>query len=469
MIGVALLAASMRLAPLARSDLAHAFRPDDSFEYLQLADGIRHGCGFARLIQGTCRPAEILRTPGYPLFLAGVDGSIRWAIAAQAILGGIVCLMVAAWIAGYWNFSAAIAAELLIAFDLPSIVMSNEIMSEALFQFVLVIALFPVLLAAARGRKAVFTAAIAGFVAGIAILVRPIGIILPLLLPIPFLVSRALERRQRYLAAALACAIPVLMVGGWSARNYRVAGYPGLSTVGAINIYYYRAADIVARENNTLLEATRASFGARLGVPYELVYEARVQSAALARRMNQLGFMVIRAHPIEAAVMMLQGSIYLALSPMRSPLAATIGTSGVYHGDGLNAGAFSISRISNTFRLIWQSPVLSVLILFEALLTMLVWAGIGVGLVRCARGQSEYRVSVTFLTATGILLLVLAAGGEADVRFRVPVVPLLAAVAALGYFPQRRGVDQVAGVPVCETIGGSKAVIGGGSPANRSI
>jgi hypothetical protein len=37
-----------------------------------------------------------------------------------------------------------------------------------------------------------------------------------------------------------------------------------------------------------------------------------------------------------------------------------------------------------------------------------------------------------------VILLTLAAGGEADARFRAPVIPLLAIVAAIGYFPDFR-------------------------------
>jgi hypothetical protein len=440
-ISIALIAAAIRLMPLIRSDLSFAFRPDDSFEYLQLADGLRHGCGFARLIGSMCQPPEILRTPGYPLFLAITGGSIRWSLAAQAILAAVVCLLVARWIADYWNFPSATAAELLIAFDVPSIVMSNEVMSESLFQLALVAALLPPLLFRSRSRDALRTAIIAGIVAGFAVLVRPIGIVLPVLLPIPFLAARTLDRRYRYTAAALAFALSALIVGGWSARNYYVARYPGLSTVGAINIYYYRAADIVARQENSLLAATRASFGARLGVPYELIYSAGVQSSELVRRMNQMGLAVIRAHPVEAAAMMLQGSAYLALSPMRSPLARTIGTAGSYQGDGLNAGALSAGRVGSAFRAILRSPALSVLVLFQVLLTVVLWGGIAAAIVRCVRAQTEYRLWVAYLMVSGMLMIVLAAGGEADVRFRAPIVPLLAVVAALGYFPRRRADD----------------------------
>src|SRR2546426_1147794 len=72
-----------RLAPLVRSDLSFAFRPDDSFEYLQLAAGLRANCGFARLVDGFCQKPEILRTPGYPRFLALMSG-VRAALGSQA-------------------------------------------------------------------------------------------------------------------------------------------------------------------------------------------------------------------------------------------------------------------------------------------------------------------------------------------------------------------------------------------------
>src|SRR6202011_4033745 len=74
-IAIALIATVVRLAPLLRSNVDFSISPDDSYEYLQTADGMRVGCGFARLIDGVCNPPEILRTPGYPLFLASINGS----------------------------------------------------------------------------------------------------------------------------------------------------------------------------------------------------------------------------------------------------------------------------------------------------------------------------------------------------------------------------------------------------------
>lgn len=444
LIAIAIVAVVARLAPLAHSDLSFAYYPDDSFEYLQLADGIRNGCGFARLINGVCQAPEILRTPGYPAFIASIGHNLRLVLAIQAVAAGIISVLIAAWLMCDWSFLAAVIAQLLIAFDLPSIVLTNGIMAEALFQALVAIAVFVPLLARARFRAASWLGFLAGVLGGLAALTRPIGVVLPLLLPIPFLAARTIERPRRLFAAGLAFVVPLTLIGGWATRNYNSERYPGLSTVGAINMYYYRAADVVARREGTVLAATRDSFGNRLGVPYDRIYQADVQSATLARRMNQLALGILAAHPIETALMTVQACVYLALTPVRTPLARLLGTvggsgtMGPSGGDGLNAGAPSIKRFRDTVRTMLQSPLLTGMVLLQVLLTFFLWVGIGLAIVHSLRADNEYRLWVLYLFVSGALLLMLAAGGEAESRFRSTVIPLLAAVSALGYAPDHR-------------------------------
>jgi hypothetical protein len=156
--------------------------------------------------------------------------------------------------------------------------------------------------------------------------------------------------------------------------------------------------------------------------------------------MDRLAFRILAAHPIEAVLMTVQGSIYLAVAPMRSPLARMIGTAGASPGDGLNAGAPSLERIRNTLRTMLQSPLLSALVVFEAALTLILWVGLALAAIRCIRTGGDYRLWVLYLLSMGVLLVILAAGGEADVRFRSPAIPLLATAAALGYFPTRQSL-----------------------------
>jgi hypothetical protein len=122
-----------------------------------------------------------------------------------------------------------------------------------------------------------------------------------------------------------------------------------------------------------------------------------------------------------------------------------LGTKGESGGNGLSAGALTFSRVRDVLRKTWESPGLTFFVVVEVVLTVAVWVGVVVALVRVRSQPAQYAISVVFLTVTAVLLLAVAAGGEADVRFRAPVSPLLAGVAALGYF-QRRSIDKSAGL-----------------------
>jgi hypothetical protein len=83
---------------------------------------------------------------------------------------------------------------------------------------------------------------------------------------------------------------------------------------------------------------------------------------------------------------------------------------------------------------LFESPMLTVLEAFQVLMVAIMWIGVARALLRWGEASTEYRVWSLYLLGLAVLMLALAAGGEADVRFRVPAVPLLAAVAGLGYF-----------------------------------
>jgi hypothetical protein len=198
----------------------------------------------------------------------------------------------------------------------------------------------------------------------------------------------------------------------------------------------------MAPKEGKLLADARQSFGDRLGVTYDHIYEADFQSAALVRKMNHLSIPILENNWRQALAMTIQSTVYLAAAPMRSLLARMLGTKGESSGGGLNAGAPSLSRVRDVLRVISQSPILTLAVVIETLLTTITWVGVVAALLQLPRQSPQYRMYVVYLGGMALLLLALAAGGEADVRFRAPVSPLLAAVAGLGYFPKRSGAER---------------------------
>jgi hypothetical protein len=329
---------------------------------------------------------------------------------------------------------AALTAEVLVALDAPWFVLSNQIMSETFFAAMLLIAVFLPLLAVRRTRGTLLYATGAGLACGCATLIRPIGLVLPVLVPIPFIFAARIAPRRRLLAVAVTLVLAMLAPAGWAARNFNAARYPGLSTIGSINLYFYRAANVIARQRGKSLEETRAFLANQLGVSFERVYQPSEQSPALAHRMNHMALKILAAHPLTAAAMTVQSTLYMAFSPIRTQLAKVAGTAGGSSGMGLSAGAPSISRLRATLGRVWASPMLTALELGQIAMLAIAWIGIARALLSCRRAATEYRVWCGCLMAVSLILLMLAAGGEADVRFRAPVAPLMAAVAGLGYF-----------------------------------
>jgi hypothetical protein len=117
--------------------------PDtDSVAYVELAHGLRKGCGFARLSNGTCFSPEINRTPGYPVFLSLLS-NLWVALIVQTLLSGLMIFALGNFASARWGLSAGIVASRLVALDVPSIVYSDEIMTETLFTVFLSLAFWP--------------------------------------------------------------------------------------------------------------------------------------------------------------------------------------------------------------------------------------------------------------------------------------------------------------------------------------
>ncbi len=94
--------------------------------------------------------------------------------------------------------------------------------------------------------RSVVAGLVAAFLLAVDLLVRPVGILLPLLAPLPFLfLPRAVSLPRRMGLCLAAFALPAMVMGGWIARNAARTGTWTLSTNVAINLYYNNAGGVV--------------------------------------------------------------------------------------------------------------------------------------------------------------------------------------------------------------------------------
>ncbi len=406
---IVLAALAIRAAWLLRSGSAWAVATD-SVGYLALAHGIRAGCGFAAMT-GACGAPEVWRTPGYPLFLTLFLNHYRLAILAQAVFGAAVCGVVAAFTNRRYGAAAAIVATAIVAFDPATITVTKELLSEPLFQLLLAGAVFGSLSNCALA---------AGFLYGASTLVRPVAEPLLMLAPVPFLVSR------KWIRAAAALGVALVMVGAWAARNYRVAGVFALTVQGPMMLYSYTVPAVLSVATGaSLAETQRATaraietpaFGdhadliadARRLSPHDEISWAVQTSPRVAKLMLSRSIDVIASHPIATAEVTALGFLRLAFEPHEPQ----VGLAKIVNGGG---SAFRLVKIAS--------------MAFDAMLLYVVWIGV-------ARALWIYRRDdqLWILLAVALLLLLATApsADNFDARFRVPAIPFLATIAGVGW------------------------------------
>ncbi len=402
---------------------------NNSEAYLDLMEGYRHGCGFAAWTATGCAAPETSRTPGYPLLLAALP-SVRSAVAMQAVLWSALCLAVGIFASRRWGAGAGIIACLLLALDVSSFVYSNKIMTEVPFTFLLTAAVMAELraLEAARSdRGAGALMLLAGLLFACAIAVRPIAqMVVPLAALFAIFVWRG-NWGWRLGMGLLLVALPVVLVAGWRYRNRTQAGIDTFSTVGAFNLYNFRAAGTIAYATGQSLQTVWRSWDK---VPVES-YSRR----ALA---------IIRRHPFAFAYMTGWSFVYVALVPDRWPLARVLSLEkqpkvqdpGSLRIDGAVEGVVNspLRTLASIYRdELDSSPLFTALIIAQLAMTVVVWSGAACAVISELRRYPAWDARLLFMVAAALWLLLLAAGPEGTDRFRIPALPFLAIVSGLGW------------------------------------
>ena len=353
----------------------------DSLEYEAL--GRHWTAAYVHADHGRLFDLSLLRPPGYPALIALVQNTTA-VIVVELVLSVATVALTYLLAAALFDARIAAIAAFLLAIDPVSIAMSSNLTTETLFAFLLVLVAWLWV----TGRL------LAGFVLGIATLVRPIALYLPvLLLPL----SALLPRRRAVAAAALAVGFAV-PVGVWVARNHHDTGVATVSTISAHNLLDYRAADAVAIDHGT----SRADEAVRL----ERQVGPAPNPARRAQRESSLAWHTLFHHPKGAILTTVEGLSRVLLGPGRAEMLRLV------------AGRTDTRTLGDKLLVAVEA-----LILFATLLL----AAAGVVLLVRRRAWVALAATLTF-AAYDILL---SAGAEGNARLRMPASPFLAVLAAV--------------------------------------
>lgn len=338
---------------------------------------------------------------GYPFFLSLFMPFGEWSRplvqVAQALLSSftVVCVHDLARKAGAGR-TAWLAAAAFALFP-SSISLSSLLLSETLFTFTMVLAVWSAL--CVDGRKGPWISALA---LSLACYVRPVGILL-----IPLLYGGELSRGRKvpYLGkTALVAAVVLLTAAPWAVRNYRVfGGFAAYSTNLGVNLYMGHNPEATGGYVETPeMDAIAREY------PNELQRSRRFQELALSH---------IRDRPLATAILSVK-KVFRLLVTERTPVYYSFITQ---EGGTYPAWSRFLAAFNNLYYLI-----------FLGLFLASDWW-------RCFRARPErFWLGVVFW----IQILFYCTFVIAD-RYKFPGIPLLLAVSASpGYWflrPSRPG------------------------------
>jgi hypothetical protein len=363
----------------------------DSFTYLEPARNLIRGLGFTNA-NGLI---ETLRTPGYPLLLAGFGLRIVPMIVFQHLLNVAIAVAIYLFVMRrLGDRFVAIGAAILFAIDTPTLHYANKILTETLFTALLFV-VFALVVYARR-------LPLAGVLTGVLVLIRPVAIAYFVVVALCLLL-----RRVRLRTIAIYAALALVLPFGWGLRNLHHAGVFTISSIGGINMLMYRAAGALAIEDDGDFDAdlTDELQGLRESADDEIQTRLHIRDAedlpdaVRGKFYSEIGWRVLRQHPRAAALLTLRGLLVNIFDSRWEGLeiVSSVPTDIVHRAlDAYTAALFVFAVIGAAA--LWKRD----------------------------------RDLAAMIIATAVYFLLISAGGEAESRFRVPVVPQYMILAACG-------------------------------------
>jgi 4-amino-4-deoxy-L-arabinose transferase-like glycosyltransferase len=386
----------LRLAALGVADRpAQLFSLPDSVEYDRLGWNLAAHRVYS-LEDSAAGAPDLTRTPVYPLFVAGcyflAGHSPTAAVLVQ--IGCAAATTALLWLMGrrFLPAPAAAASAVFLALDPLLVQYATLLLSETVFSLVFVGSLYCLLTYLQKpGWR---WASAAALLTGLAILCRPIAVLWPGALLPGFILLAWQQHGWRPLGHY------VLILGGsaavvapWVVRNQLVAGLPVLTTVPGINLYYHRAAVLVAQQQGISVDEARVLLEKRLRQASE---RDQLSPSQEYRLMERRGQEIIAAAPGQYVHAHQRAMLKMFLPSPDDPVP------------GLS--------LSATY---WLEVV------FLALVYPLALVGLIAGLRRPGRW------SILLLGAVPVYFALLS-GPEAYERFRIPVMPAVCLLAGNG-------------------------------------
>ena len=404
---------------------------------------------------------DLLRTPGYSLFLAITSlAGLPAAAVVNVILSVISVILV--WRLGRTVFAdarIALGAAWIFAFEPISTINSVVLLSDTLFLALLLLSLER--LAAFLRERRLRVLAVAGLWLAAATFVRPVTYYLPVALAVGLFIVLARAPGLRWKAPAVLLISVLPWLAAWQIRNWIETGYSGFSSAAEINLYFNDATYVIGSMEHRSFMDVRDEWGYSdyHGLWLQSSGQIYLTQTYLALHPEQAGWnqgqriaflhsealRVIRAH----YAVLLRSCLISSIRTMFEVGAGRFDRL-LFSGDTDRIANLQVDAgPTNWWRVLAKAPAS---VLGEKAAFAIVVLGLYLlaarGLFLAARGAFRgdmHNACLWLLLGTSLYFLILSsAAGVAgsDARYRLPVIPVICILAGAGFRAERRSCNK---------------------------
>ncbi len=368
------------------------------------------------------------RTPVYPVFLAIVSKILSPDPAILALMQIALSLLTMGLIYYFcirlFDYRIAVIALVFMALDMTSAFSANHLLSETLFTFLLSACLVGIL-----HFRRLISITLIGIGFSILVLCRPIAILLFVVVASWLYITQRKCKPRLFAFVLYFCACSMLLPILWIVRNHTHTGTYFLSTISSTNIFEYRAAWNISRDSNRPFYTVQNEFRQRAALEKK---NANLNVGELARWKQSEGVKILMDKPFLTLHQGLDGLVkmYLGISNASINELATISKK----NDLENADLMIIKRMHNESDRdapVWIAGIRIWAILYLVFLYFGVSSSVIAIVKRC--WSTEQQRSLWLMLIVIAYFTFFSVGAETNSRFRVPVTPALAVLAATGW------------------------------------
>ncbi|MBI1883481.1 MAG: glycosyltransferase family 39 protein [Chlamydiae bacterium] len=394
------------------------FHSPDSVTYLLPAQAMLSLGAFS-----THGISEIVRTPGYPLFLDMGLKIGRWEIVTitlQILLScATVFLIFKLAMLLFENVRVALISAFLYALEPLSVLYSVKIMPETLFTFFLMS--FVYFLVRFLKKESMRDLCFSALSLATATYVKPISYFLIFLTTFALGIWGIQYIKRRFLRVVLFFAIAFIPVVLWQMRNLKETGYSGFSAVFDKTFYFYHVASLEAQTQKIPFDRAREILGFGGWEKYNKKHPEQLSwtQGQKFKWMRKESFRILKKYFTSYRWIYTQGVLRVLLDPCAVEYLRLLGK---YPRRGgllkqiLDQGVIKILKqlLKKKPMLFWSYFLMGIVLIFYFILASL--------------GIFSYRESkfILFLTTALMGYFILISGGPQGLaRFRHPVMPLI--------------------------------------------